>query len=49
MVTKTTKKNSLNSKLTPSESTLQAVKYFARSFQSNTTEVLKENLEWVLN
>jgi hypothetical protein len=49
MVTKTTKKNSLSKNLTPSESTLQAIKSFARSFQSKSSEVLKENIDWILN
>jgi len=49
MVIKTTKKNSLKTNHTPSESTLQAVKTFARSFQTKKSEILEENLDWVLN
>ncbi len=49
MVTKITKKNSLSIKLTPSESTLNAVKSFARSFQTKKSEIVKKNLDWILN
>ena len=49
MVIKTTKKNSLETNQTPSESTLQAVKTFARSFQTKKSETLEENLDWILN
>lgn len=49
MVTKTTKKNSLATNFNPSESSLQTVRSFARSFQSKSSELLEENLDWVLN
>ena len=49
MVIKTTKKNSLKTNHTPSESTLQAVKTFARSFQTKKSETFEENLDWILN
>jgi len=49
MVTKTTKKNYLATNFNPSESSLQTIRSFARSFQSKNSELLEENLDWVLN
>lgn len=49
MVTKTTKKNSLATNFNPSESSLHTVRSFARSYQSKSSELLEENLDWVLN
>ena len=49
MVTKTTKKNYLATNFNPSESSLQTISSFARSFQSKNSELLEENLDWVLN
>ena len=49
MVTKITKKNSLKFKFTPSESTVNAVRSFARSFQCKNSEILEERVDWVLN